>query len=240
MPGRKAGIPPSALEAGVSCRNVSYFTCVLSFLYNYCIGVLITIYGQEVEMAEVLDNKSALGKELSDAFAEWAHLNEYGGTDPFTTDGVLMNLIRKRIETAKKKCEAELEGDYPPEYRKKTPPAVSDDYMARADEIKKNARKSLKIYEQDPDYLWLAEQVKALPAFLTDEQIKDTRIRNVVDFPDALQFYIKTGSLVDMRRHEKAQKYVAKFSACRKRVEAALSGPSPTAGKKRKAENTDL
>ena len=49
--------------------------------------------------------------------------------------------------------------------------------IARPDEIRKNARKSLKIYEKNQDYLWLVEQI----GMMDEEEIKETGIRNVVD-----------------------------------------------------------
>ena len=104
--------------------------------------------------------------------------------------------------------------------------------MARSDEIRKNAKKSLKTYEKNPDYLWLAEQIGKMD----EAEIRETGIRNVVDFPDALRFFIKTGSLVDMRRHENPERYLASFRRCRARVETMLARTSRTTSRKAKTE----
>lgn len=179
-----------------------------------------------------MDRKTELGIKIAQGFERWNRLQKIGGDDPFQSDGAGMNLIRKQIIALKKECEAELESDYPPEYRIDTPAEVKDDYMARPDEIRKNARKSLKIYEKNQDYLWLAEQIGKMG----EAEIKETGIRNVVDFPDALRFFIKTGSLVDMRRHGNPKRYLASFRRCRARVETVLARPSRTSSHKAKAE----
>lgn len=179
-----------------------------------------------------MDRKVELGMEIARGFERWNHLQKVGGDDPFQPDGLEMNLIRKRIIALKKECEAELDGDYPPEYHIKSPEEVKEDYMARSDEIRKNAKKSLKRYEKNPDYLWLMEQM----AELDEEEIKETGIRNVVDFPEALRFFIKTGSLVDMRRHENPDRYLTSFRRCRARIETVLARPSRTTSRKAKAE----
>ena len=117
-----------------------------------------------------MDRKTELGIKIAQGFERWNRLQKIGGDDPFQSDGAGMNLIRKQIIALKKECEAELESDYPPEYRIDTPAEVKDDYMARPDEIRKNARKSLKIYEKNQDYLWLAEQIGKMG----EAEIKET------------------------------------------------------------------
>lgn len=185
-----------------------------------------------VLMRHRMDRKKELGMEIAQGLERWNRLRKFGGDDPFQPDGLGMNLIRKRIIALKKECEAELDGDYPPEYKIDTPAEVRNDYIARSDEIRKNAKKSLKIYEKNPDYLWLAEQIGGLD----EAEIKETGIRNVVDFPDALRFFIKTGSLVDMRRHENPERYLASFRRCRTKVETVLARPSRTTSHKAKTE----
>lgn len=166
-----------------------------------------------------MGRKEELEKELSGLFEQWSSLQEQGGTEPFTEDGRVMNRLRERIVSVKKACEAELEpNDYPKEYHIATPPVVKDDYMARATEIKRKAKKSLEAYKGNDDYLWLKEHA----ALLDEEEEKKTGIGNVLDFPIALRFFIKTGSLVDMRRHEDPSRYIAHFRECRVKVEAVL------------------
>ena len=69
-----------------------------------------------------------------------------------------------------------------------------------------------------------------------EEKIKVTDIKNVVDFPDSLRFFIKAGSLVDMRRHENPERCLASFRRCRARVETVLARPSRTTRHKAKTE----
>ena len=131
-----------------------------------------------------------------------------------------MNLVRNHVIYYKRQCESELDpGDYPPEYQLETPPEVDVNYVARAEEIRKNAWKSLEAYEQNPDYKWLTEHV----GMMTDKQIKETGITNVIHYPEALRFFIKNDQLVDMRRHEDPERYMESFSRCRKRVEGMVA-----------------
>lgn len=166
------------------------------------------------------DRSKELGAQIAASIEQWNRLKENGCSDPFWSDGVNMNLVRNHVIFYKKSCEKELaEGDYPPEYSLKTPPEVSNDYMARPDEIRKNAKKALKVYEKDPDYLWLKETASGM----NEKQKKETGIMNVVDYPEALSFFIKTDRLVDMRRHENPEKYRESFRRCRSRVESYMA-----------------
>lgn len=41
--------------------------------------------------------KEDFSAELVKSFERWEHLKEYGGSDPFYSDGVNMNLVRNHI-----------------------------------------------------------------------------------------------------------------------------------------------
>ena len=169
----------------------------------------------------VMSKKEELGKELAKKENEWKYLLEKGGSDPFHEDGWLMNNIREYIVSLKKRCEKEFpEGDYPPEYYIETPPVTKNSYVARASEIRKKAKKTLALYHQDPNYLWLREQLDNLD----DKQIAETGIQRVVNYPEALEFFIKRGDLLGMRMHEDSDKRLRSFERCRKKVEALPRG----------------
>src|SRR5699024_8454707 len=92
---------------------------------------------------------------LEDRFDRWEHLKEYGGQDPFWEDGCNMNIVRNHIlyykGEIKELCEEE-KLELPEIYQKETPPEVNNKYMARADEIRKGAKKSLRIYSYDENF----------------------------------------------------------------------------------------
>lgn len=166
-----------------------------------------------------MGKKEELGRKISESLSRWKDLKEHGGSDPFWPDGVNMNLVRNHVMAFKRECESQLSPEeYPPEYHLETPPVVSSDYMARSEEIRANAKKSLKVYEQNPDYLWLKDQLTRM----SDKQIKETGITRVMHYPEALQFFIDTDRLVDMRRHEDPENYCESFRKCREKVEKAI------------------
>ena len=166
-----------------------------------------------------MGRKEDLGVEIADRIDRWNHLCEFGGKDPTYADGVNMNLVRNHILIAKRKCEKELDGDYPQEYYFPTPDVVDPDYMARSAEIEENAKKTLEVYRNHPDYIWLTEKTVEMD----EEQIKKTHIRAVMGYVDGLARSIKDKNLIVMRRHEKPETYTESFTECRKKVENILS-----------------
>lgn len=103
--------------------------------------------------------KPDLRKELREEFTRWKHLYKEGGSDPFWSDGVNMNLVRNHILYTKKRIEEEMENNpdfiCPPEYHLKTPPEAPMDYMAKAGQIYEDALRILSELEQNEDYLFL-------------------------------------------------------------------------------------
>lgn len=166
-----------------------------------------------------MGRKEDLGAEIADRIDRWNYLCEFGGKDPTYADGVNMNLVRNHILIAKQKCEKELNGDYPQEYYFPTPDVVDPDYMARSAEIEENAKKTLEVYRNHPDYIWLTEKIDEMD----EEQIKKTYIRVVMGYVDGLARSIKDKNLIVMRRHEKPETYTDSFTECRKKVENILS-----------------
>lgn len=166
-------------------------------------------------------NKRAdeLGKNIRDSFARWNQIYNEGGSDPFWEDGVNLGLVRNHIISYKRQCEEELLPEqYPPEYRQELPPVVDRKYMARADEIKLHAEHSLEVYESDANYQYL----KANASRLAEKQKGETSVLNVLGYVIGLRNFIKNGSLVEMRRHERPDYYQESFLNCRKRMESIL------------------
>ena len=155
-------------------------------------------------------------KELTSEFERWEYLYRHGGSDPTWADGSSLNLIRNHIIFQKRKME-EM-GITPDIYYKEVPPEVDRDYMARADEIRVNANKSLKAYKLNEDYLYLLTVIGRLNKRQKDE----TCIENVLGYVRGLQSFIEKDDLVSMRRHEHPARYIDSFTSCRKRVEELL------------------
>lgn len=160
--------------------------------------------------------KEALDEWLKREYDQWNHLYTYGGQDPFWSDGCNMHLVRNHIIYIKKQMEEA--GELTDTYFRELPPEVDRNYMARADEIRENAKKSLEAYKSHEDYLYLLDVIK----FLNKKQINDTCIQNVIGYCRGLEIYISKDDLVAMRRHENPERYVKSFAECRKRVEIIL------------------
>lgn len=107
------------------------------------------------------------------------------------------------------------EKDYPPEYYQELPPEVSSSYMARADEIRENAKASYAYYLQDENYRMLME----LHEKLSPARRKEVHYDAVMGYVYGLKLAIKQDDLVVMRRHENPMRYLQSFEDCRKRIE---------------------
>lgn len=90
-----------------------------------------------------------------------------GCSDPFWPDGVNLNLVRNHIRSYKKQIESLMEQEsevislfpcsYPDIYFRETPDEVSNDYMAKTDEIRARANQQIALYEKDPNFQYCLE-----------------------------------------------------------------------------------
>lgn len=156
------------------------------------------------------------GLELQNAHERWAYLYEHGGSDPFWEDGVNLNLVRNHIlYYSGKIVETMSPGNYPAAFFKETPPEVDQQYMARKDEIRENAKKSLAIYKADPNYQYILRH--------QDDFSSKTKKRLCVDavigYATGLADAIEQDRLVDMRRHEHPETYLKSFEDCVRRMQ---------------------
>ena len=158
-------------------------------------------------------------EELKKAYAQWESLYKQGGSDPFYPDGVNLNLVRNHILYFKRQIE-ETQPLYKNTevYRRELPPQVEDGYMARAKEIRDNAKTTLTAYKTDPYYQYLLHHWEELD----DVGLKKTSIRPVLNYAQALEIAIQEDDLVTMRRHERAERYLDSFRACAEKVRDVL------------------
>ena len=166
-------------------------------------------------MAKTKKPKEDYAAELQKSFDRWEHIRVNGCNDPCWPDGVNMNLVHNHIFYYKRKIEETMPPEeYPAVYFRETPPEVDRDYIARGDEIRANAKNSLKVYKADPDYKFLLGRVERL----TEKQRKETYIHAVFGYVSGLENAINMGDLITMRRHERASSYTDSFSNCAARV----------------------
>lgn len=170
-----------------------------------------------------MGKKNNLDKRLKEAYDRWEYIYKHGGSDPLWPDGIGLHLTRNHIIFTKKQMEEA--GELTETYYRELPPEVDRDYMARADEIRRNARNSLEVYKSHPDYLYLEEVIH----LLNKRQIEETCIRNVINYTKGLEMFIDQDDLVGMRRHENPERYIESFTSCRKRVEKMLTEIENTA-----------
>lgn len=168
-----------------------------------------------------MSEKEKIENKLVSAFKGWEQMQRYGGHDPFWEDGYNMNLARNHIIHCKNKLE---ELSYFPEiYYRDTPPEVNSNYMARADEIRKNAKNSLAVYLADKDYQYLVKNAGKIDKKTADK----ISLGNVLGYVDGLKIFMEEDSLLGMRRHEHAELYIDSFRSCRKKLEKILQEPEP-------------
>lgn len=88
--------------------------------------------------------------------------------------------------------------------------------MARSDEILANAQKSVQLYKADDNYRFLLSQVNRLHP----KDVKETCIRNVINYVKGLEQAIASGDLISMRWHENPDRYIESFLECTDKVKS--------------------
>lgn len=157
-----------------------------------------------------------LGAKIAEERKHWDYLYRHGGSDPMWEDGCNLNITRNHIIYYRRQCDEELQpGEYPAEYYDALPPEVDNKYMARADEIRQNARMSLAVYLANEDYRYILKNLHRL----SDEQKKSVCAAAVIGYAESLKTFIEKDMLVDMRLHENPERYVRSFSECRRKIE---------------------
>lgn len=166
-------------------------------------------------MAKAKNKSIDYAAQLQVRFDHWDNININGGSDPSWADGVNMNLVRNHILHGKREIEENIGGlAYPEIYYRETPPEVDSSYMARADEIRQNARKSLEAYKASPDYQYLCRTITRM----NKKQISETSIDSVINYATSLEHAIENDNLVKMRQHERTQSYLDSFASCVQRI----------------------
>lgn len=163
-------------------------------------------------------------EELAREYQRWETVYQRGGQDPFWPDGTNLGLIRNHIIYYKR----QIKEGYPQYlnsvlYLRDLPPEVDPSYMARADEIRINARKSLELYEADPYLQYLRYHRDEL----SPKEIRKSCIDYVTNYAAHLEAAIRIDDLITMRRHENPNGYINSFRECAKRVKECLDNAEP-------------
>lgn len=174
--------------------------------------------------------KEDFSAELVKSFERWEHLKEYGGSDPFHSDGVNMNLVRNHIMYYKRKIAEEYGADYekyPEAFYRDLPPEADQDYMARAGKIRDGAERALECYVSDPNFLYIFSN----KGMLTEKEAERISLRNVLGYASGLAKAIRDGDLVAMRRHAgREQGYQESFARCAEQMERLINGKKKEPG----------
>jgi hypothetical protein len=157
--------------------------------------------------------------DLEAEYARWDELLTNGGSDPTWSDGVNMNLVQGRIVARRRELLQMCgDGEKPAILNREEPPRMSSDYMARADEIRAAAKKSLEVYKADPTYQWCKVQFERIP----QKMLKNSVIPNIMGYVSGLEKFIENDDLVAMRRHRNPERYIESFDRCKEEIEKLL------------------
>ena len=126
-----------------------------------------------------------------------------------------MNLVRNHIIFCKQKLSEEATLFLLPEaFYRETPPLVDNDYMARADEIRQNAARSMQKIDEDENLKFVREQ----SANLTEKQLKRLCIPSILGYAENLRRAISEDDLLTMRRYENPQSYLDSFQSAAQKL----------------------
>lgn len=174
---------------------------------------------------------SELINQLQESFSRWEYLYNNGGSDPFWSDGVNLNLVRNHILYYKSQilelCE-ENPFFIPEEYDHPTPEIVPDDYMAKSEEIRKNAEQASLLYEETDVFTKLADILKK-----KDKKDKpDQSLLNIIGYKRACEQAIQENDLVAMRRFypERVEKDIEAAKKYLEELKEAADEPQGTQG----------
>ena len=161
--------------------------------------------GKSVDYAAALEN----------SFARWDYIHEHGCSDPFWADGVNMNLVRNHIMYYKQKLSEEATLFLLPEaYYREVPPEVDNNFMARPDEIRQNAARSMQIIDEDENLKFVREQ----SVHLTEKQLKQLCIPAILGYAENLRRAISEDDLLPMLRNENPKAYLESFQSAAQKL----------------------
>ena len=120
-------------------------------------------------------------------------------------------LVRNHILYYKGEMEKQIgNGTYPPIYYRATPPKIDRFYMARADEIRKHAARTLAAIKENPDIAYIRKKMYAVDKDCPGK----TAASHVLTYQQRLSDAIEKDELLEMRRFEKTDRVMAEIQEC--------------------------
>lgn len=174
----------------------------------------------------------SLKEMLDKSYERWSYLYSNGGSDPFWPDGVNLNLVRNHIISYKREIVERLEEEagvqtslfsvaVQPDDRP-LPPEVKDSYMARPDQIRSNAQKTLAAIKRDNDAQFVLTHPPLDPT--GEKALRLTVYKN--QYYGSLERAIQQDNLVEMRRYENTDSWLSWFRAAAEQIRRYLNGQS--------------
>lgn len=136
-------------------------------------------------------------KELSLSYKRWEELFNNGGSDPFWSDGVNLNIVRNHIIYWKRRI-----GEEKPElmeselYKKPIPKKMSNGYMACSNEIRIKAKKVLDSIYDNADYKYICSHYFEL----SDEEKNETKASLIINVVNGYEKSLLEDNLIELRR----------------------------------------
>lgn len=157
------------------------------------------------------------GKEIRDNLERYEYLRVHGGSDPFWSDGVNMNLCRNHVIYLRSRVETDLDPEYyPEEHSLEVPKEVDDNYMADPDGIRRRTKAALEVLKENQDFQYLKNKLSE------DLDKESDRYMNPVRYVLGVEDAIRRDDLVVMRRCQDPEFYVKYLRDSRKKLEVIL------------------
>ena len=142
-------------------------------------------------------------------------MHEYGGSDPFWSDGSNANMVRNMIIHTKEIIEKENSLFLLPDFfYREIPPELPQDFMAQPDEIRENAHRALEIFDADEDLKFIREQSKNL----SKKQLDQLCIPAILGYSETLRSAIAEDDLITMRRYKNPDRYLESFRSAAEKI----------------------
>ena len=148
---------------------------------------------------------------LKERFDRWDDIYKNGANDPFWPDGTNLGFVKNHIIYYKSQMEKQIkDGKFPEIYYRETPPDIESSYMARPDEIRKNAKRSLNTLNENNDLGYIKRKAVTVDKSFVDKTAAKSLISSLKILSDA----VEKDDLVTMRRYENVDDLLSEINIC--------------------------
>jgi len=165
---------------------------------------------------------------IDNSLNRWNDIYSNGCKDPTWEDGVNLNLIRNHIlyycKVLERKAAEPLQmslfdTDVSLEAEGRIPPIVDNKYMAKPEELRKNAEKCLEAILADENYNYIL----SIGCQLSLAQKKKVCYDNVIRYPESITIALNTSNYPRMRSFQNTENWIKSYTEIRTRIEEVLS-----------------